>query len=82
MSIEVARHALLWCAVMNYILLAIWSILFVLSHEWLYRLSARRFRLTAEQFDAVNFAGIVFYKVGIFLLNLVPFLALTFVRGD
>jgi hypothetical protein len=82
MSIELARHALLWCAVINYVLLAIWSILFVLPHDWLYRLSARRFRVTAEQFDTVNFAGIVFYKVGIFLLNLVPFLALTFVRGD
>ena len=50
--------------------------------EWLYRFSGRLFRVTAEQFDAVNFAGIVYYKVGIFLLNLVPFLALTFVRGD
>lgn len=38
--------------------------------------------MTAEQFDMVNFAGIIFYKVGIFLLNLVPFLALTFLRQD
>ena len=82
MSIEMARHALLWCAVINYLFLAIWSILFVLPHEWLYGLSARRFRVTAEQFDTVNFAGIVFYKVSIFLLNLVPFLALTFLRRD
>ncbi|MFL6451112.1 MAG: DUF6868 family protein [Bryobacteraceae bacterium] len=73
MSIELARHALLWCAVINYILLAIWSILFVLPHEWLYHLSTRRFRVTAEQFDTVNFAGMAFYKVGIVLLNLVPF---------
>ena len=82
MSIEVARHALLWCSVINYILLAIWSTLFVLPHEWLYRFWARRFRVTAEQFDTINFGGIVFYNMGIFLLNLVPFLALTFVRGD
>ena len=81
MSIEMARHALLCCAVINFVVLAVWSILFVLPHEWLYRLWARRFRVTAEQFDTVNFAGIVLYKAGIFLLNLVPFLALTFVRG-
>ena len=48
MSIELGRHALLWCAVINYILLAIWSILFVLPHEWLYRFSARRFRLNSD----------------------------------
>jgi hypothetical protein len=35
MSIEPARHARLWCAVINSILLALWSIQFVLPHEWL-----------------------------------------------
>ena len=30
MSIEMERHALLWCAAIDYLFLAIWSILFVL----------------------------------------------------
>jgi hypothetical protein len=32
--------------------------------------------LTAEQFDTLNFAGILLYKLGILLLNLAPFAAL------
>ena len=79
MSIEVVRGALLWCAIMNFVLLAVWSLLFVMPHEWVYRLWSRWFRLSIEQFDAVNFAGIVLYKVGILLFNLIPYIALRIV---
>ena len=79
MSIEVVRGVLLWCAIMNFGLLAVWSLLFVMPHEWVYRLWSRWFRLSIEQFDAVNFAGIVLYKVGILLFNLIPYIALRIV---
>ena len=79
MSIEVVGGVLLWCAIMNFALLAVWSLLFVMPHEWVYRLWSRWFRLSIEQFDAVNFAGIVLYKVGILLFNLIPYLALRIV---
>jgi hypothetical protein len=54
----------------------VWFLLFVLPHSWLYRLCSRWFRLTLEQFDVINFGGIVLYKAAILLLNLVPYLAL------
>jgi hypothetical protein len=76
MSIEVARDALLWCAVINYGLLLVWFVLFVLPHGWMHRLWGRWFRLSAEQFDLVNFAGIVLYKLAVLLFNLVPYIAL------
>ena len=76
MSIDVVSRVFLWCAVINYAVLVIWVLLIILPHEWLYRLWGRWFRLTAEQFDAINFAGIAIYKVGILLFNLVPYLAL------
>jgi len=76
MSIEMARSTLLWCTVINYAVLLIWFLLYVLPHGWIYRLSGRWFRLTAEQFDIINYAGIVLYKLGILLLNLVPLGAL------
>jgi len=76
MTIEMLRSALLWCSVINYGLLILWFLLFVIPHEWMYRLYGRWFRLTAEQFDAVNLAGIVLYKLAILLFNLVPYVAL------
>ena len=76
MSIEMAHSTLLWCTVINYALLLIWFLLFALPHGWLYRLWGRWFHLTAEQFDTLNFAGMMLYKVGIILLNLAPLVAL------
>ena len=80
MTVELAHNVLLWCTIINFALLMVWSLLFALPHEWLYRLGGKWFRLTSEQFDTVNFAGIVFYKMGIFLFNLVPYVALCIVR--
>jgi len=79
MSMEMARNALLWCAVLNYGLVVVWFLLYVLAREWLYRLWGRWFRLTAEQFDTISFAAMALYKVGILLFNLVPYVALRIV---
>ena len=79
MSIDVVRNAFLWCTVINYVVLLTWFLLYVLPHRWLYRLWARWFPLTAEQFDAINFAGIALYKLGILLFNLAPYVALRIV---
>ena len=76
MSIEMARSALLWCTVINYAVLLIWFLLCALPHAWLYRFWGRWFGLTTERFDTINFAGIVLYKLGIILFNLVPLVAL------
>jgi hypothetical protein len=76
MSIEMARAALLWCAVMNAAILMVWGLLLVLPHGWMHRLHARWLGLSASQFDSINFAGLVVYKAGVLLFNVVPCVAL------
>ena len=49
---------------------------FWLAHDWVYRFHSRIFKLPVETFDAIHYAGMAFFKIGIFLLNLVPYLAL------
>ena len=44
--------------------------------RWLFRLHTRWFRLSVERFDAIHYAAMALYKVGILLLNLVPYVAL------
>lgn len=79
MTLEMIRGALLWCAAINYGLLLLWFLFFLLAHDWLHRLHGRWFRLSVEQFDALHYAGMAFYKIGILLLNLVPYVALRLV---
>ena len=76
MNIETARRALLWCAVINYGILLVWFLFFMLGHDWMYRLHGRWFHLSVEQFDMLHYAGMSVYKIGIILLNLVPYIAL------
>jgi hypothetical protein len=82
MNIAIVKSVLLWCTLINYGLLAFWGVLMLLPHEWLHRLWGRWYRISPEQFDTVSFAGILFYKILIFVFNLVPYIALVIVGRE
>jgi hypothetical protein len=79
MTVEQIRDVLAWCSVINIGLLLWWFLMFALAHDFVYRLHGKWFRLTVERFDAIHYAGMAFFKIGIFLLNIVPYLALRIV---
>ena len=79
MSLATARGVLLWCMLINLGGLMLWGLLIVLPHGWLHRLWGRWLRISPDQFDTVNFAGILFYEILIFVFNVVPYLALLIV---
>lgn len=79
MSVETVRDALLWCTIINYGLLLWWFLVFSLARDWMHGFHGRWFRLSDGQFDAIHYTGMAMYKVGIFLFNLVPYLALMIV---
>ena len=79
MSIELIRNFLLWCAIINYGVLMVWFVAFLIAHDWMYRLHNKWFRLSVERFDEVHYGLMGFYKLGILLLNLVPYFALRIV---
>jgi hypothetical protein len=69
------KHVLLWCVGLNYAILLIWSGVLIFAHNWMYRMHTRWFKLPLETFDAMHYAGLAVYKIGIILLNLVPLIA-------
>ena len=79
MTVEQISDVLAWCSVINIGLLLWWFLLFALAHDFVYRLHGKWFKLTVERFDAIHYAGMAFFKIGIFLLNIVPYLALRIV---
>jgi hypothetical protein len=48
----------------------------------MYRLHSRWFQVSRETFDALHYAGMTIYKVGILLFNLVPLIAAYVVLGS
>ena len=80
MNVATLREAFLYSTVIHLALLALWGLLYLLPHGWIYRLVGRVFALSVKELDAIGFAGIVLYKTGILLFSLVPYLALRFVQ--
>ena len=76
MNIETLRHFFLWCTIINYGAFLFGFSLSLLAHAWMHRVYGRLFRVSAQQFDAINFGGIYLYKLGIVVFNLVPLIAL------
>jgi hypothetical protein len=79
MTLESIRAALAWCTVINLGLLIGWWMLFTLAHDWVYRVHGKWFNLPRERFDTIHYAGMALFKIGILLLNLVPYLSLRIV---
>jgi hypothetical protein len=75
MTIDAVRTFLLWCTIINYVILIAWFVAFVVGRGWLFGMHTRWFRLTPPQFDAVHYGGMAVYKIGILLFNLVPLIA-------
>jgi len=78
-TIELTRHFLLWCAVINYGVLLVWFLAFVFGHDLMQRIHGRWFHLSRDQFDAIHYAGMAIFKMGILLFNLVPFAVLSMI---
>lgn len=79
MNIVIVRDFLLWCTIINYCVILIWFLFFMLAHNGMYSLHSRWFRLTVEQFDFIHYSGMAIYKIGILLFNLTPYVALCIV---
>ena len=64
----------------DYGILLVWFLVFVFAHDWIQRIHGRWFRLSRDQFDALHYAGMSIFKIGIILFNLVPLVVL-FILG-
>ncbi|NOX27125.1 MAG: hypothetical protein GXP21_02830 [Gammaproteobacteria bacterium] len=79
MTLEIIRDVLAWSAVINYSILLYWFVILTYAHDWVYQFHSRWFDLSTNTFDAIHYSAIAFYKLAIFLFNLVPYLALLIV---
>ena len=79
MTVEIICEFLAWCSVINVGLLLFWFLWFTLAHDFVYRIHGKWLKLSVERFDAIHYAGMTFFKICIFLFNVVPYIALRLV---
>ncbi|MFK5969109.1 MAG: hypothetical protein QM487_03165 [Candidatus Marithrix sp.] len=79
MTIDIVREFLGWCSIINMGLLLWWVLFFMFAHGFIYRLHSKWFNLSVEKFDSIHYTGIAFFKITIFIFNIVPYLVLIIV---
>jgi len=79
MNIELVREFLLWCALINMGLMIFTLLMMIMMRKFIYKMHSKWFKLTNEQFDMMWYGFLAFYKICIFVFNIVPYIALTIV---
>ena len=81
MTAAMLRDTFAWATVLNYGLLTFWFVLFVRHPGRVHALHQRWFRLSRQDFDRIHYGLMGAWKIGVFLLLLMPAIALRIVVG-
>jgi len=76
MNIAQLTDFLLYCTLINYVILLIWFFAFTFAKGLMKKLHRQWFKLSDQNFDVIHYSAMAVYKIGILLLNLVPLIAL------
>ena len=76
MTAESLRHFFAWSAAINISVLLFWIAWMMCAPDFVYRIHTRWFKMSMDQFYAIHYRGIIYFKIAIFLFNVVPYLAL------
>ncbi len=76
MTIETVRSFLGWCSIINIGLLFYWFLFIMFAHDWVYLVRSKWFKIPVEKFDTVHYAGVMYFKIVVFVFNIVPYFAL------
>lgn len=79
MTMEIFRAVLGWCAVINIGLMLWWGLFMMFAGDFVYRVHGKWFPMPRERFTELHYAGLMYFKVAVFALNVVPYLALRIV---
>ena len=79
MTVDILRSVLGWCAVFNMGILLWWFLFMAFTHDWVYCMHSKWYRISEENFDSIHYGGIAFFKITIFAFNIVPYFALRIV---
>jgi hypothetical protein len=69
----------MWCTIINFGLLALWAIIFLLAPNFVYAMQSRWFSISREQFDLVFYSFLGAFKIIVIVFNLVPWIALSII---
>ena len=79
MDLMLLRAVLGWCTLLNFALLMWWWCALMFMGDFVYRVHTKWFDIDRPRFDAIHYTGMMLFKLAVFVLNVVPYLALLIV---
>jgi len=76
MTLEVIRNIFAWCLVMNLAVLILWLLIYLIAKDWIYKIHGEWFKIPRETFNAVHYKSLGYFKMIVFVFNLVPYIAM------
>jgi len=80
-TIGLIQKVLLWCSIINMGLLLFSMLVIKAAHGLIYRIHGKWFNLSNEKLDSLLYLMLGVYKLGIFLFNIVPYIALRIITS-
>lgn len=79
MDMATIQAFLMWCTIINTVLLTVSFVFCITARDWIYSVHSRWFPISKESFCVAIYSFMGLYKVFILAFNLVPLLALMIV---
>ena len=79
MEAQEIRKVLGWCSAINLGVLLLWFLVFVFARDVVFRIHPRWFNIAEERFDEIHYTMMGYYKLIVFVFNVIPYLALRIV---
>ena len=80
MDISTLTTFLMWCTILNCVLLSVSFLFCVFARDWVYDLHCKWFPLPKETFNAMLYSFISLYKFFFFFFNVIPYVVLLIMR--
>lgn len=78
---EQVREMLGWCSLINIVLLVLMFVLVTAMRSTIYKIHSKLFPITESQFNIAIYSFFGFYKVVVYVFNIIPWVALWIISG-
>lgn len=76
MTIQTLTSFFMWCTIINGGILLLWTSIFMLMPDLVYRLQSRWFPISRDNFNIIFYSFLGLFKLMFLVFNVTPFIAL------
>jgi hypothetical protein len=80
MDIQTLTAFFMWCTIINGALLVLWTVIWMLAPDFVYRTQSKWFAIPRENFDVIFYGFLGFFKGALLVFNVVPWVARLIIR--